>query len=455
MRKQKHKTMARKILEVFSFVVFAAIVLVLAIYWLPYLPIRKSENALASSDDNMSGWAWFSTVGWVNFNSTDCDSDEDEIVDDGNYSCISEQTPPPPFISALYGVNLNSATGEIEDGSYGWSSNVGWMDFNPIAPTPSLSTGIDLYNFPVELDSATGELRGWARIICMSGEGGWVRFHSDPDDAVQYGVKIASGADKCTSDGKLKLEGYAWSDDFGWMSFSGDTQDGGEYGVYLEAMPNSPFNIKAEPSEAVSSCSSVLIAWDYSGTGQTGFGVQRKGETDWPPETELVCKVGPDARSCFDSELVPGTKYSYRIKALGECEDSEWVESGSVTTSSVCAIFAVSVNGQCPGSAVVSWNAPSSAPLSNLSYAIERKETKDENGVSVSEEWMPSTSGTCSASPVPLECTDIISGESAGKKTYIYKVIAKDLITDDYTETESDEIVPCPPAPSWIEVNPR
>jgi len=39
------------------------------------------QQTLASLTDNVSGWAWSETIGWISFNSTDCDADENGFSD--------------------------------------------------------------------------------------------------------------------------------------------------------------------------------------------------------------------------------------------------------------------------------------------------------------------------------------------------------------------------------------
>jgi len=427
--KQKYIIIIKKILGAISLSVFATVVLAVAIYYLPYIPATK--KTMASSTDNLSGWAWFSTIGWVSFNNTNLNS------------------------AIPYGENIDMAIGDFNDGSYAWSSNVGWIDFNPAGPFPDISTNDD-YNYPVELDLDSGELRGWARIICMSGDGGWIRFHPDDDDLLKddWGVELETGANRCTADGKIRIKGYGWSDDFGWIKFNGTTQDGNEYGVYLDATPGILSNISASPSIS-SPCSAVSVSWAYNGSNATGFEVRRKtAASNWTS----VCNVGANVFGCVDSGLSPGAEYFYQARSLGECNNSDWTSSVKTTTSSVCAFLAgpngdiIHVKGQCPNSTIVSWSAPNAAPTASIIYSVSRKETKDEDGnVVAGAPWVASSNGTCSANPVPPSCTDTIAGASGGKRTYIYKVKAKDTNTGDYVEAESEEIIPCPPAPSWIE----
>ena len=71
-------------------------------------------NILASSDDvfgqgvgdELHGWAWSDTIGWISFN----------CVDGG--TCAS----------ANYGVQIDTVSGEFS--GHAWSENIGWISFN-------------------------------------------------------------------------------------------------------------------------------------------------------------------------------------------------------------------------------------------------------------------------------------------------------------------------------------
>lgn len=145
------------------------------------------QTTSAGSSDNLSGWAWSSTIGWVSFNSTTGGG-------------------------ANHGVNVN-ANGLMS--GYAWSPNVGWISFNSsnLAGCPS-GTCTATFN------SQTGAVSGWARAIAGNGSsvqtgnwGGWIQLSGS-----SYGVS-ASGC---------QWSGYAWGGGpsldtgvIGWLSFSG------------------------------------------------------------------------------------------------------------------------------------------------------------------------------------------------------------------------------------------
>ena len=137
--------------------------------------------------DNVEGFAWSSNVGWISFNSTDCDSDCTTAI------CTSEGAPGcPPAGTTFndYGVKINSLTGNFS--GYAWSSNVGWISFNRCGTDGNCSTVDGDTGTPPEppFDGATGtiaqvnldthslnygQVTGWAKILAL-GDDGWIRL---------------------------------------------------------------------------------------------------------------------------------------------------------------------------------------------------------------------------------------------------------------------------------------
>jgi len=184
----------------------------------------------AGVGDSGSGWLWGGSeeapdgaingnetgVGWISMNSTNCDTNNSGAIDasdTGPAGC-----PPIGTIVADYGVNIPVGGGNVS--GYAWNENLGWIDFNPAGPYPTVATGDD---YPFSVQRSGNELRGWARIIGIQTElaagnsgnwEGWIRMHSDPDDAVSFGVDVTK------MDGTGANPTRAWSDELGWIDFS-------------------------------------------------------------------------------------------------------------------------------------------------------------------------------------------------------------------------------------------
>jgi len=162
----------------------------------------------ASSDDNISGYAWSENIGWISFNNTTGGGSD-------------------------YGVQIDPSTGDLS--GYAWSENIGWISFNRSdagdPPSNPFKNGIPIANY----DENTGQITGWMRVLAYSGGwDGWIRFCE---------VSICSG-NTATIDSNKDWHGWAWSDMVvGWISFNSVEGGSGDYKVELDAT-NEGTNIK-------------------------------------------------------------------------------------------------------------------------------------------------------------------------------------------------------------------
>ncbi len=173
------------------------------------------------------GFAWGATneiptpkmgVGWVSFNSKDCDTD-------GNGTINAADNPPagcPLGATAPYAVNINSSgymTG------YAWSSNIGWIKFGGLSSFPTTSGN---NTEDARIDVNTGTVYGWARACagtdngaapgnCSSMTGrsdGWDGWISLKGSSPSYGLTYA------LSNGVEKFSGYSWGGPVvGWLKW--------------------------------------------------------------------------------------------------------------------------------------------------------------------------------------------------------------------------------------------
>jgi hypothetical protein len=117
--------------------------------------------ALASAADNVTGWAWSGSIGWIAMNCTalgDCSQD--------------------------FGVTLRSPGNDptIADVSgYGWSETAGWVCFGETCPglTPEGAAGYLQYR--ADFGGAADELYGWAQVLSL-GDAGWISFNCNRDN---------------------------------------------------------------------------------------------------------------------------------------------------------------------------------------------------------------------------------------------------------------------------------
>ncbi len=160
----------------------------------------------ASSSDNLSGYAWSSTIGWVSMNCTT------------GGSCGTSN----------YGVSVD---GNGLMSGYAWSSNAGWVSFNN-----SDLTGCPTAPCEARFDKTTGFATGWARALAGAGAdyetggwGGWLHLAGTGHQVKAVGCS---------------WEGYAWGGGsteetatVGWLSFKGTNYGVAGSGVACRETP--------------------------------------------------------------------------------------------------------------------------------------------------------------------------------------------------------------------------
>ncbi len=165
---------------------------------------------MAGTGHNVSGFAWSPHIGWISFNSTDCDTDGDGTYEGGGESGGAAPSGCPASGAVQdYGVAINKTTGDFS--GWAWSPNVGWIDFGPTSGYPSPP------NSPASYNSGNGNVTGWAKILSM-GDDGWIKLRKQGSDGgSDYGVSIDSGTGE--------FSGWAWNANdtgagIGWISFN-------------------------------------------------------------------------------------------------------------------------------------------------------------------------------------------------------------------------------------------
>lgn len=218
----------RKLKHIFIIIIFIAGIIGYGFY----NDLKDYPFAEAATAQNVRGFAWSSNIGWISFNSLNCDTDDDGksegvAADGGVDGC-----PVLNSNISAYGVNLDASN--VLSG-YAWSQNIGWISFN----WPDIKdAGINIC--PRGTTDAVCQARlvggtdfyGWARSCSVFQAGcsgalksnsergdwdGWIKLRKDPDDAgAIYGVSL-NGTD---------FEGFAWgSDVLGWVSFNSKNCD--------------------------------------------------------------------------------------------------------------------------------------------------------------------------------------------------------------------------------------
>lgn len=203
-------------------------------------------SPIAHADDALSGWAWSSNIGWINFNSTD------NGASGGPYSVVIDSTQTPSPIKG-----------------YAWSSNIGWIKFDGLSSYPSGgSAGV-----PASVNLTTGEVKGWIR-ACAGTVGGLCGTMTSRTDGWDGWIELAgsnhaslntAGTGGVTYDpATKKFVGYAWGGDVvGWVQFN-PTLDASHSSV-INTGGQSSFtcSISATPT-TITSGGSSNINWNSS-----------------------------------------------------------------------------------------------------------------------------------------------------------------------------------------------
>lgn len=123
---------------------------------------------------NVRWWAWSENIGWISFNSLNCDPNNNTWTEGGLNNPDFPNCPEGDSISN-YGVSVDSFTGIGYISGYAWSPSLGWLDFDPIGTPPVYPTKT------AELDNSTGKVSGWARFLSYGdGWDGWVKLSDNP-----------------------------------------------------------------------------------------------------------------------------------------------------------------------------------------------------------------------------------------------------------------------------------
>lgn len=289
------------------------------------------KDAQAGASDNLSGWVWSSNIGWISFNSTNCDIDGDNQYEGANEG--GGATPAPtdcPTSGAVqdYGVNVDRTTGMFS--GFAWSSNIGSINFAPagIYPTsPNYSACLDLPGAGQDCDGVGDyNVSGWAR-ACSA--------FQNPT--------LCSGALNPNAggwEGWIKLRGFVDANQNGVQEITEE-----DYGVYLNDSTNE-FHEWAFGGDPEGDDGEAVIGWvsfnhlncdpDNDGVSEGGAGCPPAGTSISDYKVILannppVASIGCDGSGCLG----------------GSCVTSPWRAVRAITCTPVC-IFTLTNNSTDP-----------------------------------------------------------------------------------------------------------
>jgi PKD repeat protein len=330
------------------------------------------KNAKAATID-LTGWAWSENVGWISFNSLNCDANGDGKSDGSPPGCPPSGTP-----IANYGVHLDPSTKAFS--GYAWSENIGWITFNE-----SELSGCPDGNCIAKLDPSTNKVYGWARAYrainpegqTLGGWDGWIKLRGFVDTN-QNGIKDAGEPDYGVSfnTSTNEFEGWAWGGNdatstavVGWISFNCKDRNvcaTSSYKVYLTAPLNQPPSA-TNLQESFQYCciqdgvGRMGMSWTYNdpeNTNQSAYGIwvqQFIGGT-WvdkvyceeiptasPPSggigtSAVLIKLNPTGALCdypsYVGDIEYGRQTRWRVKVKdGDGIWSDWTDWTTPTTT--------------------------------------------------------------------------------------------------------------------------
>ncbi|HBO17175.1 MAG: hypothetical protein UR69_C0002G0173 [Candidatus Moranbacteria bacterium GW2011_GWE2_35_2-] len=154
-------------------------------------------------------------------------------------------------------VDVPSSDGNVS--GYGWSENIGWVDFNPAGPYPEAPNN--------SVRRVGNNLVGWARIVSIAtaraagnsgGWLGWVKMHN-------VSIDSATG----------QMSGYAWSDELGWIDFANAKIEASKIlNIIVSASPSAciscsslDFDLEAVREDTSTTLGNIIYEFDCDGDG--------------------------------------------------------------------------------------------------------------------------------------------------------------------------------------------
>lgn len=374
-----------------------------------------------SADNDVYGWAWSSTIGWISLNCHNSEAD----------TCSS----------AVYKVSINPANGELL--GYAWSDNIGWIKFNPGGSYPEAP------NYSARVDSSTGRVSGWIRACAGTVNGncdsasrtdgwdGWIKMGPINFSGTNYAAVFASNI----------LDGWAWgSDVVGWVKFG--------YGSGPISGDNPPAanNLSVSKlSDGYCTTPAHYFSWVFNDPGdtQSRFQFQVDDNSDFSSLTvdrdvsnfatsqSVLVALNPAA-----GQLGYNKTYYWRVKVY----DSRGLDSGWVSGPSF------STEKHLYPSPNFSWSPSTPAVDADTSFSDTSVCYDSENrvasclGTARSWTFLDATPATSSANPA------VIKFNSSGLKSVILRVV------DSTSEAYSCSVIKSVPVqtslPKWKEVHP-
>jgi len=198
------------------------------------LPFLNNQNVEAQAEaQNIRGWAWTDTAGWVSFSCLDVKVE----VTPGVFEPICDEVDNTTI---NYGVQLNA---DDTMTGYGWSDNLGWLKFGgfPANSFPTNGSGTTASNAKI----VNGTLLGWARFCAGTKNGDCSTMENHPDGWdgwISLGGITKDGSPYTISYEEKMFNGFAWGNEvvgwFNWRPYNAcEDAEGNPLSVCLEEEP--------------------------------------------------------------------------------------------------------------------------------------------------------------------------------------------------------------------------
>ena len=307
----------------------------------------------AGTDDNVFGFAYSENIGWLSFNSVDCDIDGDGVFEGAGETGGPAPAGCPDSGTAFdYGISVDLNTGALS--GFAYSENIGWVSFNQsdLSGCPSGSCRAKVAPSG-QIGKSDVDIQGWARACAGSINGDCTG--GDRTDGWDGWIKFDHGeANEPYIDAAGDWHGWAWgSDVVGWLSFNGvDPDAGGSYKVTLGQVNRSPSAINLSTTASVTDyCSqspaNIFLNWEFSdpddGDSQSAYQVQvtrindgqvyDSGKLLGSAPSRTAFNINSDMGSLFIWYDSSQQGYTWQVKVWDSQDaESEWSSTNSFNT---------------------------------------------------------------------------------------------------------------------------
>lgn len=203
----------------------AAGLLLAGAFYISFISTPTDVSAAQAGSNNITGYAWSSNTGWMDFS------------------------------TSTYNPNGVLADGSGNITGYAWSDNIGWVKFGGLSSFPTNGPG----TFSTSTKIVNGNVIGWARACAGTSNGDCSNMNSRTDGwdgwislrGTGYGVTFDSNS--------KRFSGFAWgSNVVGWLDFS-------KVQLLETVNPDLPIVLSSNPASPITMKSATDISWTSGG----------------------------------------------------------------------------------------------------------------------------------------------------------------------------------------------